>query len=316
MRKILMALMAITMLAVFAACSSDGGEDTASKEDAAGGDGEKNISIMTPYLSSVTTKQMVDELEAKAKDNGWKVNIVDTKGDAGGLASRMEDVILAKTDAIVLVSTDPNQVAEQIQKADDAGIPVFGSDSGYIEGMTMNATSDNEEMSKMMTEYLFEQMDGKGNLIVLTHRPHPGVLKRTEMLDEMLKDYPDINVLTELEVEVPGPIESARQQMENLLLANKDEDGITAVWTGWDEPAIGAAQAIEADGRDTIMVTGIDGNSQALEMIEEGSPIKATVEQNFIGMSEIVIEQMEKVFNGEEVDDTELYAPASLITAE
>lgn len=315
MRKFLMALMAIALLGIFAACSSDSEADNSSEEASSDG-GKKSISIMTPYLSSVTTKQMVDELEAKAKGNGWDVNIVDTKGDAGGLASRMEDVILAKTDAIVIVSTDPNQVAAQIQQAHDAGIPVFGTDSGYIEGMTMNATSDNKEMSKMITEYLFEQMGGKGNLIVLTHRPHPGVLKRSEMFDELLEEYPDINVLTEQEVEVPGPIESARQQMENLLLANKDDDAITAVWAGWDEPAIGAAQAIEADGRDNIIVTGIDGNSQAIEMIKDGSPIKATVEQNFIGMSEIVIEQMEKVFNGEDVDGQELYAPASLITAE
>ncbi|MBO1001956.1 sugar ABC transporter substrate-binding protein [Pseudogracilibacillus auburnensis] len=315
MKKLLMLFMGIALVAVFTACSSDGGEE-GTQENASNDDGEKSISILTPYLSSVTTKQMVDEIEVKAKDNGWKVNVIDTKGDAGGLASRMEDVILAKTDAIVIVSTDPNQVAAQIKQADDAGIPVFGSDSGYIEGMTMNATSDNEEMSKMMTEYLFEQLDGKGKLIVLTHRPHPGVLKRTETLDALLEEYPDIEVLTEQEVEVPGPIESARQQMENLLLANKDDDAITAVWAGWDEPAIGAAQAIEADGRDGIIVTGIDGNSQAVEMIKDGSPIKATVEQNFIGMSEIVIEQMEKVFNGEEVDGTELYAPATLITAE
>ena len=59
--------------------------------------------------------------------------------------------------------------------------------------------------------------------MVLTHRPHPGVLIRTETLDEMLKEYPDINVITEQEVVVPGPIESSRQITENLLLSNKKE---------------------------------------------------------------------------------------------
>src|SRR5690625_1093088 len=189
MKRLMMLFMIFAIVTIFTACSSDGGEDSGQEANTNEGDA-KNISILTPYLSSVTTKQMVDEIEAKAKDNGWEVNVIDTKGDAGGLASRMEDVILAKTDAIVIVSTDPNQVAAQIKQADEAGIPVFGSDSGYIEGMTMNATSDNEEMSKMITEYLFEQMGGEGNLFVLTHRPHPGVLKRTEQLDEMLKDYP------------------------------------------------------------------------------------------------------------------------------
>lgn len=304
----------ITIIGVFTACSGSDEENADAKDES---NKEKNISILTPYLSSVTTKQMVDEMEKKAEENGWDANIVDTKGDVGSLASRMEDVILADTDAIVLVSTDPNQVDTQIQQAAEKDIPIFGSDSGYIEGMTMNATSDNEEMSKMITEYLFDQMDGEGNLVVLTHRPHPGIVIRSETFDEMLADYPDINVITEQEVEVPGPIESARQQMENLLLANnKSDEKIDAVWTGWDEPAIGAAQALESEGIEDVIVTGIDGNSQAVEMIEEGSPIQATVEQNFVGMSEIVIEQMEKVFNGEEVDDTELYAPASLITAE
>jgi ribose transport system substrate-binding protein len=311
MKKWLIMVGALMLVLALSACSgesssSDGGTDSGEQQQ---------VAIVTPYLSSVTTKQMVDVLEARAKEKGWKTNIVDTNGDVGALASRMEDVISSNVDAIVLVSTDPNQVKSQIQQASEKGILVFGSDSSYIEGMTLNATSDNKEMSKMMTEYLFEAMGGKGNLVVLTHRPHPGVLIRTETLDEMLKEYPDINVITEQEVVVPGPIESSRQITENLLLSNKEEGSITAIWAGWDEPAIGAAQAIEAAGRDEIVVAGIDGNSQAVEMIEKGSVIKATVKQNFEGMAEIVIEQMEKAFNGEKVEDTEMYAPAELIQA-
>lgn len=305
MKKFSLAVMALLLLVVLFGCSNN-----------SSGEGTKKISILTPYLSSVTTKEMVDELEKQAKAQGWDTNVVDTKGDVGAMASRMEDVISSNTDAIIIVSTDPNQLKAQIQLANEKGIPVFGCDSGYIEGMTLNATSDNVEMSLMVTEHLFELMGGKGNLIVLTHRPHPGVLKRTEALDEMLQKYPDINVVTELEVQVPGPIENARQQIENLLLANQEDGSITAVWTGWDEPAIGATQAISSANREGIFVTGIDGNSQAVELINEGSSLKATVKQNFVGMAEIVVEQMDKLFNGNEVDGTELYAPAELITAE
>ncbi|NEU30956.1 substrate-binding domain-containing protein [bacterium LRH843] len=299
-------------MAVMAACSSGSDTNADKQEDK---EDVKRVAILTPYLSSVTTKEMVDYLKTGAENKGWKTNVVDTNGDVGALASRMEDVISSNVDAIVLVSTDPNQLAAQIQQAADKGIHVFGSDASYIEGMTLNATSDNKAMSELMTEYLFEQMGGKGNLIVFTHRPHPGVNGRTVVLDELLEKYPDIHVITEQEIQVPGPIENSRQQMENLLLANAEEDAITAVWAGWDEPAIGAAQAIEAAGRENIIVTGIDGNSQALEMIENGSAIKATVKQNFVGMSEIVIEQMDNVFNGKEVEATEMYAPSELITA-
>lgn len=304
MKKLVSIVIVFVLLVTLSACGQ--------KSDGSGEEGKK-IAILTPFLSSVTTKQMVDTLEKLAGEKGWSTNTIDTNGDVGALASRMEDVISSNVDAIVLVSTDPNQVKSQIKMAKEKGIHVFGSDASYIDGMTLNATSDNAEMSKLITGYLIEQIGEEGNLIVFTHRPHPGVLKRTEVLDEMLKDYPNIHVITEQEIKVPGPIENARQQMENLLLANKEEGSITAVWAGWDEPAIGAAQAIEAAGREGIIVTGIDGNSQAIVMIETGAPIKATVRQNFEGMADIVIEQMEKVFNGQEVDSTEMYAPAELI---
>lgn len=305
LKKGLIVVLMLSLIWSLTACG--GGQSGADSE-------HKRIAVLTPFLSSVTTNVMVEEIEKQSKDMGWDTNVVDTDGDVGQLASRMEDVISSQVDAIVLVSTDPNQLEAQIKRASEAGIPVFGSDSSYIEGMAMNATSDNAKMSKTITEHLFEQMGDKANLIVLTHRPHPGVLKRTEMLDELLAEHPDIHVITEQEVQVPGPIENARQQMENLLLANKGDGEITAVWAGWDEPAIGAAQAIEAAGREDILVTGIDGTSQAIEMIGDGSPIIATVQQNFVGMAEIVVEQMKRVFAGEQVEDNEMYAPASLIT--
>jgi len=187
-------------------------------------------------------------------------------------------------------------------------------DSGYISGMAMNATSDNAAMGKSITNLLFKAMNGKGNLVVLTYRPHPGVLKRTQALDAALKNYPNIHVVTEQQVQVPGPIENSRQQMENILLANPGKGAITAVWTGWDEPAIGAAQAIQAAGRTGIKVTGIDGTSQATDMIQKGSPIIATLKQNFPQMAVLVAQQIERVFKGQPVSATELYAPASLVT--
>ncbi len=306
MKRVLAVLSMMLMVFALAGCGSQGTGDQ--------GGTKKKIAILTPYLSSVTTNQMVEDLKTQAANKNWETNVIDTKSDFGQLASRMEDVIATKVDAIVLVSADPNQVKTQIGEAAQKGIPVFGCDSGYIEGMTTNATSDNVAMSKTITDYLFKQLGNKGNIIVLTHRPHPGVLKRTQELDSLLKENTGIKVLTERQVEVPGPIENARKDMESLLLANSAEDSISAVWAGWDEAAIGAAQAIEAAGRKNILVVGIDGTSQAKDMIKKGSPLVATVEQNFSGMADIVIKQMDRVFQGQAAEGTELYAPATLIT--
>ena len=62
-----------------------------------------------------------------------------------------------------------------------------------------------------------------------------------------------------------GGIADSRAKMEALLAANPEAGSIAAVWAAWDQPAIGAMQAIEAAGRSNegIVIVGIDANPQA-----------------------------------------------------
>ena len=277
----------------------------------------KNISIMTPYLSSVTTNQMVENLQAGLEKEGAEVTVIDTANDFSKLASRIEDVVTAQTDGIILVSADPSQLENQLQEAFDANIPVFGCDSGFIEGMQVNATSDNYQMGQLITDYLFNDlMGGEGNVIALTHRPHPGVVKRCEAFDDAIAANDKISLITEQHIPAEQPINDAQDTVENLLLSNTEKGSITAIWCGWDEPAIGATQACMEAGRDEILVVGVDGNEQAVDLIKQGTNLKATVKQNFDGMADIVLEQMKLLYTGKEIEKGDMYADATLITQE
>lgn len=277
----------------------------------------KKISVMTPYLTSVTTNQMAGFIKDNLEAESAEVFVIDTANDFAELASRIEDVVSSGTDGIVLVSADPHQVANQLTEAFDADIPVFGCDSGFIDGMQVNVTSDNYQMGELIVRYLFDDlMGGKGTVIALTHRPHPGVVKRCEAFDDIIKEYPDIKLITEQHVPAEQPINDAQEITANLLTANPDKDSITAVFAAWDEPAIGAAKALEEAGRTEVIVTGVDGNEQAVQMIKDGSCLKATGKQNFEGMADIVCQQMEKYYAEETIEKGEMYAPAELITQE
>ncbi len=330
MKKLLAALLSAVMLFSLSACGSttsgqtSGQSQAQSGTSAAAGTSEssgamagKNVSLMTPYLSSVTTNQMVNYLQEGLEAQGATVTVVDTSNDFAALASRIEDVVASGTDAIVLVSADPTQLENQLQDAFDAGIPVFGCDSGFIEGMQVNATSDNYAMGELIVNYLFNDlMNGEGAVIALTHRPHPGVVKRCEAFDALLAEQEGISLITEQHVPAEQPINDAQDIVENLLLANPEKGSITAIWCGWDEPAIGATQACQEAGRDEIIVVGVDGNEQAVSLVQQGTNLKATVAQNFEGMAEIVVEQMTKLFSGETIEPGEMYAEATLITPE
>ena len=151
MKRILTGVLAAALALSLCACggtpaasSASSAAPAASSASSGGGLAGKQISVMTPYLSSVTTHQMADALQASLEGEGASVTVIDTANDFAALASRIEDVTAAQTDAIVLVSADPSQVENQLREAFDAGIPVFGCDSGYIDDDTGEYMESND----------------------------------------------------------------------------------------------------------------------------------------------------------------------------
>jgi len=274
---------------------------------------QKQVSICTPYLSSVTTKQMVEDMEAKLVENGFTVIVNDSANDNSRLVSDIETSVVSGSSAIIIVSVDPKICETQINEAADAGVAVFGCDAGYIDSMQMNASSDNYQMGEMISSYLFDKMDHKGTIVHLTHRPHPGVVQRSYAMEDVLKQNPQITLISEHHVDVPNQINNSKEIVENLLTTYPDKGSINAILCAWDEPAIGATQALQEAGRDEVLVVGVDGNEQALKLIEQGTNFKATLAQDFLSMADLVANDVTKVLNGEKVEKGEKYVPALLI---
>lgn len=275
---------------------------------------QRTVAIVTPYLSAPATHQMVGLLQADASTRGWKTTVVSSDGDIATLAGKMEDVIGTKVGAIIVVSTDLHLLKKQIADAGKANIPVFGLDAAAIPGVAAAVSSNSDQMSSIVTKYLFGRMGYKGKLVVLTYLPQPEVNERTKQLYRMLKQYPAIKVVAQQQIDVSSMVESGNRITTNLLTANPAPGAITAVWCGWDQPAIGAAEAIAAAHRGGILVTGIDGSDQAVSLIKKGSPLIATVKQHFDTQSTMIIQQVAQVFAGKKPAAQQLYAAAALLT--
>jgi len=278
------------------------------------GASQRTVAIVTPYLTAPATHDMVGLLQRDAAPYGWKTTVVSSEGDIGALASKMEDVITRKVSAIIVVSTDLHLLKKQIADAGAARIPVFGLDAASIPGVASSASSNSDQMSSIVTEYLFKRLGYKGNLIVLTYTPQPEVNERTKQFYRLLKRYPGLHVVAQQQIDVSSMVQSGNGITTNLLTANPKQGAIAGVWCGWDQPAIGAAQAIQAAHRSGIIVTGIDGSDQAVSMIKRGTPLVATVKQHFDSQAGLIVAQVARVFAGKGASAAQLYASASLIT--
>jgi ribose transport system substrate-binding protein len=259
------------------------------------------VAVVTPYMANATTAYVIKQFKQYAEAEGWTVSVADTAGDFGLLVSRIEDAVAQDVDAIVLGMGDPVQMTKGLEAAAAANIPVFGLDAGVTEGVLLNVTSDNTDLGDKSAEELAQAIHGKGNVILFTHDPHPGVRARAVGAAETLEKYSEITIIEKIHIEVPGPVENARKVMEDLLTAHPEDDAIAGVWAGWDEPAYGATQAIEKAGRgDGIKVVGIDGTDFAKAEIDNGGPFISTVEQDFDGMAKMLTELMKDAFQGKQ----------------
>lgn len=275
------------------------------------------VAVITPYLAQPGTQFYVEAFQDAAKAYGWDVNVIDTKGDVAAAISRIEDASNEKVDAIV-INVDPAQVAAGLETAQKAGVPVFGMDAGASPLLVTNVTSNGYSMAADTAAYVANRINGKGNVVMFVFDAFPPVQARGVIADAIFKNNPDIKVIDRVTPDVKdGGIANSRAKMEAILAANPDKGSIAAVWAAWDQPALGAMQAIEAAGRggEGIVITGIDANPQAREAIAKGGNFEASMAQDFRGIGKTVADAVKRHLAGEAIKQSVIYVPTRLITA-
>ncbi len=277
----------------------------------------ETVTVITPYLAQPGTQMYVEGFEKEAKAKGWDVNVVDTAGDVAAAISRIEDATTQKVDAIV-INVDPAQVAAGLQTAHDANIPVVGMDAGSDPLLAANVTSNGYAMAAETAVYVANRIEGKGKVVMFVFDAFPPVQVRGVIADAVFGNFPDIEVLDRITPDVSdGGIADSRAKMEAILAANPEPGSIAAVWAAWDQPALGALQAIEDAGRggEGIVIVGMDANPQARAAIASGGNFEASMAQDFQAIGSTTADVVGRLIAGKKIRAKVIYVPTKLITS-
>ena len=189
--------------------------------------------------------------------------------------------------------------------------------SGADPLLVTNVTSNGYVMAAETAVYVADRIKGNGSVVMFVFDAFPPVQLRGVIADAIFGNYPDIEVIDRVTPDVQdGGIADSRAKMEAILAANPDKGSIAAVWAAWDQPALGALQAIEAAGRgdEGIVITGIDANPQAREAIAAGGNFEASVAQDFVGIGKATADAVDRTLKGETILVPVIYVPAKLVT--
>jgi erythritol transport system substrate-binding protein len=295
----------MALAVALAACGSDDddGDDPAGGGDTAGG----TIAVITVDPSNPYWKAEVDTAVAEAEALGYDTTVNAHLNDPDQQNQFIDAAISQGVVAIILDPAGADESVGAVQKATDAGIPVFLVNAEISEQGIAKAqlVSNNAQGATLGAQAWAEAVGGEGTYVELFGNPTDNNARvRSDAYAEVLSQYPDLERL-QMETANWDRVEG-KEKMDILLQAHPDIDGVIS---GNDEMALGAIEALRDAGKlEDVLVLGFDGNQDAANAVIAGEMV-ATVLQPIVEVTTKAVEQADSYLRtGETGADAEKQA--------
>ncbi len=330
-KTVLVVLSLVFVLALFAGCGTPKAQETAQESEvsvqssAAGDDmvdttkykkdGKVTIGVsyegpINDYSKSILY-HIQYQLENHYKDKVEKVIYAPADGDANKQINTTENLLTKGIDLLLYQPISESAGVAVVEKAMGMGIPVvvFGANL-LTEEYVSYVNIDNTAIGYAYTEWIAEQIGGKGKVIVMMGEAGSGYTEDTyKGIQEALKKYPDIKPLPTVYANYSQA--TAKQQMETFLNSNTDIVG--AIVQG-GHMGLGILEACVDKGVEPPFMSVDDIN-----LFQKGAQkYNFTKYITYGGGSEVSYDACEvamKILNGEPVQKRTI-APVELFTAD
>lgn len=299
-RRALVLLAGATLVVGMGACATD--DDPPATDGTTGAANEETytIGVANFMLSGPYFVGMDRAVAAQAEEMGVTVISTDAGGDAAKLASNVDDLLSQEVDGIIISGGPLGSAPAALNAIDAAGTPVvlvdrlFDDDSPY----TAWIGPDNTALGTQNGEFIVDQLDGQGKVAMIKGGPADNSigLARSDGARSVLSSESGITL-----VEAPDfgdwATDGGMRVMESLLAQHGD---ITAVFCENDAMCLGAQKAADDAGRtDEMFFVGIDGQTEAVKAIMDGTNYLATGLNNADTIGRLGLDRMLEILGGE-----------------
>lgn len=306
-KKFLLVAVLIAALAVFSV-----GVFSASAQD----EQTFTIGISNSFVGSEWRTQMITNFEETAAelsedpDLGVEIELVieseDT--DAAGQEQQIQNLVNRGVDAIIVNPGDAEALRLPLEDAAAAGIVVVSIDQEIDGEGIVNVVIDQTEWARISIRWLAETLGGEGDIVLIEgFVGHPANTARMTGVEEVLAEYPDINVVGQ---ETGSWDQATGQQVMSDFLASLPN--IDGVWTQ-DGMATGVLTAIRTANPDEWPVTTGEARAsyvqQWAEILEENPDFQSIGVVNPPGVATSGLLVAVNLLLGREIDEEQLAGP-------
>ncbi|WP_095052162.1 sugar ABC transporter substrate-binding protein [Pseudomonas sp. Irchel s3b2] len=281
------------------------------------------VALVMKSLANEFFLTMEDGAKAYQKDHSGDFDLISNgikdETDTAGQTRIVEQMILAKVNALVIAPADSKAMVPVIKKAVDAGITVINIDNQLDPAVvkSKNITvpfvgPDNRKGARLVGEYLAKQLKAGDEVgIIEGVSTTTNAQQRTAGFKDAM-EAAQIKVVSlqsgDWEIDKGGKVASS-------MLS--EYPNIKALLAGNDSMAVGAVSAVRAAGKaGKVQVVGYDNINAIKPMLKDGR-VLATADQFAARQAVFGIETALNIINGKKVDsgvNGVIETPVELVT--
>lgn len=275
MKKAVAIFMAATMvMGMLAGCGSSTEkpkEDGGSKQET-GDNGKMKIAFVPQLIGIPYFTAMEKGGQQAAEDLGVEFLYTGaTQASAAEQVKIMDSLIKQGVDAMSLSVLDSSSTNPYIEKAQEAGIPVYTSDSDAPDSTRefYVAQATDESLGRTLMDRLAAQIDEKGQIGIVSGESTATNLNTwiSFMEKQQKEKYPDIEIV-DIRYTQGGSSEQALKQAQELMTRYPDLKGLVAVASS---TIPGVAQAVQQEGKaGKVKVIGYGSPATVKPFIDAG----------------------------------------------
>jgi ribose transport system substrate-binding protein len=234
-----------------------------------------------------------------------------TETDFGGQLQIVENMINRHVDAIALAPIDGKALANVVDRAQAAGIPVIIWDSPVdSQNFVAQIATDNYAAGQLAADRMGAILHGKGKVAIVASQPGSAssVAREKGFEDKIRRAYPGIQI-----VDKRYGMAQVAQSMtaaENMLTAHPELD---ALFGSNETSTVGAARAITS-AKSKVKLVGFDSSDALIAGLKDGV-IDSLVTQNPFDMGYKAVNAALTKVNGGTVERIQ-NLPAVVVTKE
>lgn len=229
--------------------------------------------------------------------------------------SMLEQLIERKPDAILLAAADYYKLADTVEKAISAGIPVITIDSGVdVRGVSSVIETDNIAVGAKIGQAMAEAVGGKGNVLLINFVAGTSTADaREEGFLQAVRAYSDLKIA---DIVYSNSQETlARELVLNYVNDNPDINIVVGLNA---HSTIGAGRAIldleQSNPDSRIRLFGVDLTPEEVLHLDRGT-LEATIIQNPYSMGYFGVQQAVSILETNKAEPL-IYTESVLINRE